>query len=201
MQTLNSKQPQIDYSAILKSHSNDEIFLRELEATDYNKGFFEALKVLSHAGANNPYKYITESEFLEIYENSKNSTYLHKVIVAENLKETDVTKKVIGTGSILVEPKFIRMGGKAGHIEDIAVNEGHQGKNIGKKIVCALKDIGVVAGCYKVILDCSDKNEGFYVKCGFELKGIQMAYYVTDEGKKALADKLGGLSITEKSKL
>ena len=32
-------------------------------------------------------------------------------------------------------------------------------------------------GCYKVILDCSADNQGFYEKCGYEYKGVQMAYY------------------------
>ncbi len=32
-------------------------------------------------------------------------------------------------------------------------------------------------GCYKVILDCSEKNEGFYAKLGFQRKELQMALY------------------------
>ena len=31
-----------------------------------------------------------------------------------------------------------------------------------------------VAGCYKVILDCSDANATFYTKCGLSHKDIQM---------------------------
>lgn len=27
------------------------------------------------------------------------------------------------------------------------------------------------------ILDCSEANEGFYVKCGFKRAGLQMAHY------------------------
>jgi len=30
---------------------------------------------------------------------------------------------------------------------------------------------------YKIILDCSCENEGFYEKMGFEKKGAQMAKY------------------------
>ena len=40
-------------------------------------------------------------------------------------------------------------------------------------------------GCYKSILDCSDTNEGFYVKCGFRRAGLQMAHYYGGEKKKA----------------
>ena len=29
----------------------------------------------------------------------------------------------------------------------------------------------------KTILDCSETNEGFYVKCGFKRAGLEMAHY------------------------
>jgi glucosamine-phosphate N-acetyltransferase len=32
-------------------------------------------------------------------------------------------------------------------------------------------------GCYKVILDCSPENEGFYQKCGYEKAGTEMSLY------------------------
>lgn len=35
----------------------------------------------------------------------------------------------------------------------------------------------ISGGCDQAILDCSDTNEGFYVKCGYERKGLQMAHY------------------------
>jgi glucosamine-phosphate N-acetyltransferase len=44
-----------------------------------------------------------------------------------------------------------------GHIEDIAVNSNQQGKKLGLRIIQALKFIGAKRGCYKVILDCSEK--------------------------------------------
>jgi hypothetical protein len=35
--------------------------------------------------------------------------------------------------------------------------------------------IGSDAG--QTILDCSEVNEGFYVKCGFKRAGLEMAHY------------------------
>jgi glucosamine-phosphate N-acetyltransferase len=32
-------------------------------------------------------------------------------------------------------------------------------------------------GCYKTILDCSEANEGFYVKCGYKRAGLEMGRY------------------------
>lgn len=64
-----------------------------------------------------------------------------------------------------------------GHIEDIAVAKDQQGKKLGLRIIQALDYISEKVGCYKSILDCSEKNEGFYDKCGFKRAGLQMAHY------------------------
>jgi glucosamine-phosphate N-acetyltransferase len=67
--------------------------------------------------------------------------------------------------------------GIVGHIEDIAVAKDQQGKKLGLKIIQALDFIAEKTGCYKSILDCSEANEGFYVKCGFKRAGLEMAHY------------------------
>ena len=88
--------------------------------------------------------------------------------------------------------------GKVGHIEDIAVAKDQQGKKLGLRIIQALDYISEQIGCYKVfppslpfvlppfplsntpsqsILDCSEANEGFYVKCGYKRAGLEMAHY------------------------
>ena len=67
--------------------------------------------------------------------------------------------------------------GIVGHIEDIAVAKDQQGKKLGLKIIQALDFIAEKVGCYKIILDCSEANEGFYVKCGFKRAGLEMAHY------------------------
>jgi glucosamine-phosphate N-acetyltransferase len=67
--------------------------------------------------------------------------------------------------------------GIVGHIEDIAVAKDQQGKKLGLRIIQALDYVAEKVGCYKSILDCSDANEGFYVKCGFKRAGLEMAHY------------------------
>ncbi|KAF9999089.1 Glucosamine-phosphate N-acetyltransferase-like protein [Modicella reniformis] len=86
--------------------------------------------------------------------------------------------KIVAAGTIVVERKFIRGLGLVGHIEDIAVSGDQQGKKLGLRIIETLKAIGKTHGCYKVILDCSEKNVPFYEKCGFERKGVEMGWYV-----------------------
>ncbi|PNH60956.1 hypothetical protein VD0002_g6747 [Verticillium dahliae] len=73
--------------------------------------------------------------------------------------------------------------GLVGHIEDIAVAKDQQGKKLGLRIIQALDFIAEKVGCYKSILDCSEANEGFYVKCGFRRAGLEMAHYY--EGDKS----------------
>lgn len=66
--------------------------------------------------------------------------------------------RIVGVGCIFIEYKFLRGLGKVGHIEDIAVDANMQGKKIGLRIIDALTRISEDAGCYKTILNCSDKN-------------------------------------------
>jgi len=55
---------------------------------------------------------------------------------------------------------------------------------LGKKLVCELRRRALhELGCYKVILDCDDKNVKFYTKCGFFPKERMMAAYLKDEHK------------------
>ncbi|KAF4508851.1 hypothetical protein G6O67_005182 [Ophiocordyceps sinensis] len=97
----------------------------------------------------------------------------------------DQRAAVVATGALIVERKFIHNLGAVGHIEDIAVAKDQQGKKLGLRLIQALEFVAERIGCYKSILDCSDANEGFYVKCGFRRAGLQMAHYY--EGGKSKA--------------
>ncbi|MBI95544.1 histone acetyltransferase [bacterium] len=89
----------------------------------------------------------------------------------------DELNKVIGTITILIEHKLIRNFGIVGHIEDVVIDSNYRGKNLGKKIIDFAINYCNNKGCYKVILDCDEKNIGFYKKCGFKLKGFEMSLY------------------------
>ena len=101
---------------------------------------------------------------------SRNDTYYILVIC-------DSSGTVVGTGAVVVERKFIHKMGLVGHIEDIAVAKNQQGKKLGLRMIQALDYLADQVGCYKTILDCSEANEGFYVKCGFKRAGLEMAHY------------------------
>ena len=69
------------------------------------------------------------------------------------------------------------MGGQCGHIEDVVTDAGARGGGLGRRMVEHLTGVARARGCYKVILDCSEDNEGFYTKCGFRRKEVQMVQY------------------------
>lgn len=82
---------------------------------------------------------------------------------------------VVAAGMLLVEKKLIHECGLVGHIEDIAVAKTEQGKKLGHTMITRLTELSEKAGCYKVILDCSEHNVGFYEKCGLKNEGVEMA--------------------------
>lgn len=77
-----------------------------------------------------------------------------------------------------MELKFIRGCGKCGHVEDVVVDASYRGQRLGARVVEALIEAAQKAGCYKVILDCSEDNAAFYEKCGLTRKEIQMVRYL-----------------------
>lgn len=84
---------------------------------------------------------------------------------------------IIGSGTIIIEPKLIREGKNVGHIEDIVVKKQYRGKGISSDILALLKNTARELDCYKIILDCKEEIKEVYTKSGFEEKGIQMAIY------------------------
>lgn len=58
--------------------------------------------------------------------------------------------RVVATGSLVVERKFIRGLGAVGHIEDIAVEGDQRGRRLGLRVIEALEGVARQVGCYKV---------------------------------------------------
>lgn len=140
--------------------------IRALRKSDYARGFLDCLRVLTTVGD------ISEEDWNERYDwmcsQGRGSYYL---LVIED------QGRIVGTGALIVERKFIHQLGLVGHVEDIAVAKDQQGKKLGLKLIQALDYIAEKVGCYKCILDCSEANEGFYVKCGYKRGGLEMARY------------------------
>lgn len=135
-----------------------------LNKTDYDKGFLQLLEQLTHVGADS----IMFEDFCKHYDSLKSEIY-----VIRNIS----TNKIVASGSILVEPKFIHGLSYVGHIEDVVVDQEYRKLGLGKAIINHLVSVAKDRGCYKVILNCSEKNRPFYENCGFIKKEHEMTLY------------------------
>jgi glucosamine-phosphate N-acetyltransferase len=149
------------------------MLFRRLEINDYNLGYLELLEQLTSVGD------IPYDEWTTRYNEIHNNPCIEIWVLVDTIKcqQTFGTNTIIATGTIILEPKFIHNAGKVGHIEDIVVHKDKNGLGIGKKLIDDLVNICRSSGCYKVILNCSETNVGFYEKAGFKIKERQMALY------------------------
>jgi len=142
--------------------------VRELCETDLEHGFPELLAQLTQTGT------LPLSFWRERYRLRQQLPGTYVTLVAVE----SATKRVTATATLLIEYKFTRSCGQAGHIEDVVVDAAHRRRNLGSRLVrelCArARD---QFKCYKVTLDCVEENEAFYAKLGLERKGVQMVRY------------------------
>jgi glucosamine-phosphate N-acetyltransferase len=69
--------------------------------------------------------------------------------------------KLIGSGTIIIEPKIIHGGKSVGHIEDVVVHPLYRGKGVAQTILNMLVDYSRLK-CYKLILNFNPNMEQFY---------------------------------------
>ena len=151
---------------MFKNRSNIEI--KELKEEYLNNGFFKTLSNLVKVD-----EAIYNKEFSKkIFEKIKKSGNI-KVFVALNDTE------IIGSITTIIEQKFIHNGGKVCHIEDVVTRKGFENLGIGTILVEKALEFAVQEQCYKIILNCSTYNSGFYEKFGFYKHDIGMRYDVS----------------------
>ena len=132
-----------------------ELKIRELQKKDLQNGFLTTLDSLKQTSN------MDKNRAEEVFE-TINSNPNHIIVIAE------LDGKVVGTTTLLIEPKFIHDGGLVGHIEDVVVGKKFQGQKIGNEIVKFLLEVAKNRGCYKTILNCTDDVKEFYEKNGFK---------------------------------
>ena len=84
---------------------------------------------------------------------------------------------VVGTGSVILEKKISRNFKNVGHIEDIDIDNNFRRNGYGKELISYLINYCKINNCYKIILNCDEKNKIFYQKNGFVNNNIEMSYY------------------------
>jgi glucosamine-phosphate N-acetyltransferase len=135
------------------------VIIRQIEYSDIDKGFLEVLDNLLAT------KIYSKEHAKVILKNIK-SNPLHKIFVAEDY----ASGEIVGTTTLLVEPKFINKGMRVGYIEDVSVRKGYEGLGIGSQLInYATTDAISVENCKKVLLYCSESTRVFYEKLGYKL--------------------------------
>jgi len=88
-----------------------------------------------------------------------------------------INNKIVGGITLIIEEKIIHNGGKVGHIEDFVVLDSYRKQGIGNLLINYVKNLCIQNKCYKIILDCDEALENYYIKKGFTKKGSYMGYY------------------------
>lgn len=141
--------------------------IRRIELADFTDDYFNLLNQLA----------ITNIDQFDINKNKdfiKTLGMNHYVCIIE---DTDY-KKIIGTGTLIIEDKIIHNYGRVGHIEDIVIDKQYRGLELGKLLIEYLTDFSKInMNCYKCVLNCHEDLMIFYKKCGYKVNGYEMSMY------------------------
>ena len=123
--------------------------LRKLQSTDYSKGYLQLLSQLTTVTE------ISQQKFDEIL-GTYGTNYCAVIEDSEGCLIGQINANV-STGTVVIQQKFIRGGGKVGFIEgnnqsliDIVIGEKARGTGLGKLLIQHLISVGKDLGCYKV---------------------------------------------------
>jgi len=143
--------------------------IRALESKDLKNGFKETLynlcdEEIEHLNAIKHFEEIKEKEDVFVY-----------VAVDDS--------KVVGTGSLILDRKFINNCGLAGRIEDLSTRKGYENEGVAKSIMSELINLAHSKGCYKITADCSKNLKFFFEDLGFSENGSEMKMLISKSTK------------------
>jgi len=139
------------------SNVGESLILRPLNTEDYDKGYLELLTQLTIVGD------ISREKYLERFADMKSCKGSYYIIVIEDVS----TKKIVGSGTLAVELKYIHRAALRGRIEDIVVDQNYRKRHLGRLLVDTLTILSENIGCYKTSLDCREGLIPFYNQSGF----------------------------------
>lgn len=137
-----------------------------IEIQDYSKYNSDYKLIFSLLSELTETPLLEEKAYLEIINNLHAS---HKIFICMNNNTTP-----IGIITLIIEQKLIHSGSKVGHIEDFIVKSEFRHLKIGTKLLNYCIEYAQEKKCYKVILDCHESLENYYIYTYFHRSGIQM---------------------------
>jgi glucosamine-phosphate N-acetyltransferase len=130
--------------------------------------------------------YLQLLENLSIIENIDNNLFIQRIKEINNIgniyicyTEINNTIQIIGSGTIIFEPKILRGGKYVARIEDIVVKQEFRNLGIAKNIInhLILLSKNYSFPIYKIILVCNNNYINFYKKFGFIPKDNNLVLY------------------------
>jgi len=168
IQKINSNNCIKSYLKLLKQDFTIDIDMDNLNINDFNY-FINNL--------NDDHQIFIVMDNINNNNNSNSNTNINITNNESNNNVSNNDENIIGSATILIETKIIHNFGKVAHIEDVIVDNNYRGKGLGKMLINTCINYAKDHNCYKIILNCNDKNIPFYEKCGFSKKENEMALY------------------------
>lgn len=136
---------------------------RELYKSDYE----EYIKLITEFRPVN--NHITKETFENIYDIIFKNSIIFVI---------EIDNKLVASGKLLIEQKFIHNLAKYGYIEDIIVSKENRNNGLGEKLVKYIVDYCKENKFYKITLTCDEKLINFYKKNNFEVYQIHMSQLI-----------------------
>lgn len=135
---------------------SQEYSVRELISEDYSE-YYPLIKEFRDTT-------FTEDEFKKFVANLGPHIHIYVLVLDSHL---------IATTTVIYEPKLIFNKCTFAHIEDVCVLKSYQKGGWGSKLLQHVIQEAKARKCYKATLVCTDATSPFYLKNGFEKRGIQ----------------------------
>lgn len=135
----------------------DNLIVRPLYLSDYNRGFLQLLEQLTLVGD------VSQEQFAKQFYAMRDSK-AHYVSVVEDTS----TGRIAAAATCAIEMKFIHECCLRSRLEDVVVDKAYRGRRLGLLLVDVVKLISKYTGAYKLSLDCKDENIAYYEKVGFK---------------------------------
>ncbi len=148
-----------------------DIKIKELEESDLEKFGPDFYKTLDNLKPQGEFDLIKAKHILHNINSCEGHVF---VAIVDN-------QRLVGTCTLFLEPKFLRNGVVAAHMEDLSVMKEFEGKAVASLIAKKCVEFAKEKGCYRLILDCKDNLVKFYGKFGFQEKAVCMKLYFDEE--------------------
>ena len=136
--------------------------IRTINIDDFNKNYIQLINQLSNT-------IVTKNQFIKYIKTLSDN---HQIYVLEK------NSIIIGSITIIIEPKLIHNLKSVCHIEDMIVDKNYRGQGLSNELLIYAKNIAKNNNCYKIILNCNESLEKFYSKNKFFKSSLQMRFNI-----------------------